>query len=99
MHTHLAGPGFGRRLLANLQHLARRSLLHIKCSLHSILQSVIPPKISKNKNAKQAVENLPHLFVTRSPTSTTGSANQLAATICRQSISDSWLGNLRECLA
>src|SRR5262249_8840481 len=39
VHSHLAGPGFGRRLLANLQHLARRSLLHIKCSLHLILQS------------------------------------------------------------
>src|SRR5262249_40044278 len=32
-------PGFGRRLLANLQDLARRALVHIQCSLHSILQS------------------------------------------------------------
>jgi hypothetical protein len=33
-----AGAGFKRRLLANLQHLARRSVLHIKCSLHFILR-------------------------------------------------------------
>src|SRR5215471_219999 len=39
MHTHLAGPGFRHRLLTNLQDLARRSLLHIKCSLHLTLQS------------------------------------------------------------
>src|SRR5262249_4135027 len=39
VHAHLAGPGFGLRPLANLQQLARRSLLHIICSLHSILQS------------------------------------------------------------
>ena len=44
MHTHLAGPGFGRRLLTNLQDLARRSLLHIKRGLHLTLQSDFPRK-------------------------------------------------------
>jgi hypothetical protein len=36
------GPGFRRRLLADLQHLARRSLLYIERSLHLFLQSAVP---------------------------------------------------------
>jgi len=39
---HLAQPRFGCRLRANFQHLARRSLCHIKRSLHLILRSAVP---------------------------------------------------------
>ena len=60
MYAHLAGAGFKRRLLADLQHLARRSLLHIKCSLHLFLQSAVPlQEISRNKGAQLSSECLP----------------------------------------
>jgi hypothetical protein len=50
MHAHLAGPRFRRRLLANLQHFARRSLLQIKWRLHLFLQSaVLLQEIFRNK--------------------------------------------------
>jgi hypothetical protein len=54
MHTHLAGPGFRHRLLTNLQDLARRSLLHIKCSLHLTLQSQFPRKDFPDNPGTQA---------------------------------------------
>ena len=60
MHTHLPGPGFRRRLLADLQHLARRSLLYLKRSLHLFLQSAVPlQEISRNKGAQLSSECLP----------------------------------------
>src|SRR5215472_16716706 len=59
MHAHLAGPGFKHRLLTNLQDLARRSLLHIKCSLHLTLQSDFPLWLGKAQDA----EHLTHSVV------------------------------------